>query len=1029
MTNNKHTEAFWEAYNRLNPEQKKAVDTLNGAVIVNAGPGTGKTQILATRIGNILLSTDTPPENILCLTYTDNGAVEMRNRLLQIVGTAAYNIPIHTFHSFCNEVIQDNLSYFGKYNLEPVGELEESELFKQLIDSIEKESPLKRYTGEIYYDQTRLKNLFTLMKKEALSAEYFNERIDIYIQSLPVKEGFFYKRKYKEFAAGDANPRKIEEETEKMNLLKAAIALYSRYNQMMADIQRYTYDDMILWVLDAFQKNNNMLLDYQERYLYFLIDEFQDTSRSQNMLIQYLTNYWDEPNLFVVGDADQSIFSFQDANVENIHHFKKNYENFVTEINLVNNYRSTQIILDAAYKLIVQNQERSVENDHALKAASTALENIKIAPEIIEYANKAQEAIGVVLKVESLINSGVEGKEIAIIYRNHAQVENITTVLSAKNIPVNIKKPLDVLSLPLIEHLMTILTWIHNENTLPYSADYLLFQILHYNFFDLQPIQIAQLSIEINQKNLNKKDDKLSLRKALYDLKLQNGDMFAPPDNGLKQVSILLENLIKTSHNVTLQQLIELVIQRANILGYIMKNSEKPFLMQALSAFFNFVKEACKRNPDMQLSNLLRDIELMKKDKIGIPLYKTASPENGVNLITAHGSKGSEYAHVFIIGCIDKVWDEEKSNSRYEFKYPDNLISNHNTANALEESRRLFYVAATRAKTNLYISYSAKDDKEKSLVKSKFVAEIQDGMNIETVQAKIPEDTLIDALGLQLGGIVQPEIAPVEEAYISRILQTYSLSVTHLNNYLDCPLKFYYQNLIKVPAAKSASMTFGSAVHFALQRLFEKMRSNNNIFLPKERMLDDFKWYMQKNRDAFTPEEYALRCEYGEKILPSYYDTHIEHWHKTVSVEYNIRNVQLDGIPLNGKIDKIEFFGNDINVVDYKTGKFTNAKKKFKQPGEEEPNGGDYWRQAVFYKILIDNHKQNNWHISGVVFDFVEPLNDEYITEKVVVSPQDAVTVKQQIKTVWEKIQNREFTTGCGKPDCEWCNFVKTNNL
>ena len=167
MANHKHTEIFLEAYNRLNPEQKKAVDILDGAVIVNAGPGTGKTQILATRIGNILLNTDTNPENILCLTYTDNGSVEMRNRLLRIVGTAAYNIPIHTFHSFCNEVIQDNISYFGKYNLEPISELEESELFKRLIDAIEKDSPLKRYTGDVYYDQARLKSLFTLMKKEA----------------------------------------------------------------------------------------------------------------------------------------------------------------------------------------------------------------------------------------------------------------------------------------------------------------------------------------------------------------------------------------------------------------------------------------------------------------------------------------------------------------------------------------------------------------------------------------------------------------------------------------------------------------------------------------------------------------------------------------------------------------------------------------------------------------------------------------------------------------------------------------------
>ena len=109
-----------------------------------------------------------------------------------------------------------------------------------------------------------------------------------------------------------------QEEKEKMEMLRSAANLYPRYNEMMAAESRYNFDDMILWVLDAFDKNKNLLLDYQERYQYFLVDEFQDTSRSQNLLLQHLTSYWDVPNLFVVGDADQSIFSFQDANVENI---------------------------------------------------------------------------------------------------------------------------------------------------------------------------------------------------------------------------------------------------------------------------------------------------------------------------------------------------------------------------------------------------------------------------------------------------------------------------------------------------------------------------------------------------------------------------------------------------------------------------------------------------------------------------------------------------------------------------------------
>jgi len=219
----KQEEKFKQEYEKLNKQQRRAVDTIEGPVMVNAGPGTGKTQVLALRIASILRQTDTNPNNILCLTYTDNGAIEMRNRLLKIIGSAAYNVRIHTFHSFCNEVIQDNLTFFGKLNLSPIGDLEEIDLFYRLIDSIEKDNPLKRFRGEVYYEKDRLKGLYSLMKKEAWQPAYLNERIDAYINELPTREGFFYKRKYKTFNAGDPKPAAIADEKERMEMLRAAV--------------------------------------------------------------------------------------------------------------------------------------------------------------------------------------------------------------------------------------------------------------------------------------------------------------------------------------------------------------------------------------------------------------------------------------------------------------------------------------------------------------------------------------------------------------------------------------------------------------------------------------------------------------------------------------------------------------------------------------------------------------------------------------------------------------------------------------
>lgn len=1019
---------FGLEYEKLNPQQRLAVDTIDGPVIVNAGPGTGKTQILATRIGNILSQTDTNPNNILCLTYTDNGAVEMRSRLLKLIGTAAYNVRIHTFHSFCNEVIQDNLSYFGKLNLEPIGELEEIDLFNRLIDSIEKDNPLKRFRGDVYYEGSRLKSLFSLMKKEAWTVGYLDERINAYLDSLPVKEGFFYKRKYKEFNAGDPNPNKIAAETERMETLRAAVHLYPRYNSMMAEISRYTFDDMILWVIDAFEKNPNMLLDYQEKFLYVLVDEFQDTSRSQNLLLQQLISYWDVPNVFVVGDADQSIFSFQDANVENIIEFEKQYEDAITKIDLINNYRSTQVILNTSHALIINNLMRTVTIDKMLVASNTTLQGIDIAPAIIEYPNTTHEAMHIALQIEALVRSGVSGKEIAVIYRNHSQVEQVIQLLEAKHIAVNTRRKIDLLQLPFIQNIITILTWIDKENTIPYSGDDLLFKILHFNFFNIRPSVIAKASMSVNEKNVGRREDRYSIRKLLDEMTISAGDLFTQPDNSLKETSRVLEELLKDAHNITLQHLVEKVIQQAGILGYVMQSSEKPWLLQCLNSFFNFIKDTSKRRPDTSLHELLNNITLMQRNRLGIPLNKVAVTDDGINLITAHSSKGSEFAHVFVIGCTDKIWDDSRGNNR-SYSYPDNLHSNNNVASGLEESRRLFYVAITRAKTNLSVSYAARDANDKPQVKSTFVSEILEGMHREAEKLSVDESLLSDYLALQFTETARPEIELVEAAYINELLKRYSLSVTHLSNYLYCPLKFYYQNLIKVPAAKNENMMFGSAVHFALQRLFEKMKQNNEVFPGKEDLLNDFSWYMQKNRDAFTQEEYDRRMAYGEKILPPYYDTYVPYWNKIVRIEHNIRNVALDGIPLNGKLDKLEFNGKLVNVVDYKTGKFDNAKKKLLPPNEEEPNGGDYWRQAVFYKILMDNDRSNDWQNTSTAFDFVEPVNDEYIVKQIMIAPEDITTVSHQVKFVWQKIQERDFATGCGRPECEWCRFVKTNNM
>jgi DNA helicase-2/ATP-dependent DNA helicase PcrA len=225
-------------------------------------------------------------------------------------------------------------------------------------------------------------------------------------------------------------------------------------------------------------------------------------------------------------------------------------------------------------------------------------------------------------------------------------------------------------------------------------------------------------------------------------------------------------------------------------------------------------------------------------------------------------------------------------------------------------------------------------------------------------------------------------------------------------------------------------MEFGSAVHYALQVLFDRMKADpNKDFPPLADFVGLFETEMYKHRESFTRQQYDRRKEYGLEILANYYNKYINDFHKDVDVETFIRNVPVDGVPLKGKLDKMEKHGNSVNVVDYKTGKPENADVKLKGPSEKEPNGGDYWRQAVFYKLLVD-HSPRKLTVVSTEFDFIEPDEaKQFRKRKVVITPADETTVRQQIKMAWERIQARDFFTGCGKPDCHWCNFVKDHKL
>ncbi len=1036
-TSNKYNEKFQQALAQLNPEQLAAVNKMDGPVLVIAGPGTGKTQILAARIGKILTETDASAHEILCLTYTDAGAVAMRKRLFEFIGPDAYRVNIYTFHAFCNEIIQENLDYFGKLNLEALSDLESAMLFRELVDEFPNDHLLKRFTGEIYYDAPRLKDLFSTMKKEDWSEDLINNAVAEYLTDLHLRDGFFYKRANatKGIKAGDPNQKEIDKAHDTMKKLLAAVSEYRNFDRKMKERGRYDYDDMILWVLKAFRENEELLRRYQERYQYILVDEFQDTSGSQNELLKFILNYWDIPNVFVVGDDDQSIFKFQGANMKNILDFANDYVHTLQTVVLKQNYRSNQQILDVSKALINNNNERLTTQlalDKNLQAAHPRFSNLSVAPVIKEYENPDQELADIAIQIKQLLADGTEPGEIAVIYRNHNQVEDLVQYLDTQQIAINTKRKIDILTLPFGEKIINILQYLALEMDSPYSGDELLFEIMHYDFFDVAPIDVAKASVAVAKENystVNKNEPKTSLRRYISQMRTpaQPGLFDKVEGQNMKFLINDIDGLLTYSASNTLQQLFQQVIAKMGILKYIMQQPNKGWYMQVLTNFFDFLKDESRKKPEIKLADLISIIKLMKENKIRLALNQVIFSENGINFLTAHGSKGLEFEHVFLIGCSKKIWDSKGRN--YGFSYPDTLTQSADDDIAQrEESRRLFYVALTRAKQCLSISFAGMDKNGKDQEASQFVGEILADTHLQLQHPKVSEDVMLEFLATQFTEADRPKIELLDKNYIDKLLQDYTLSVTHLSNYLDCPLRFYFQCLIRVPAGKSPSATFGQAVHWALNKAFKYLKDDGNEFPLTDDFMKEFRWYMYRNRDSFTKEEFKLRLDYGEKILPAYYNQNINVWNKIAVTERPIKNVEVEGVPIKGNLDKVEFVGKHATVVDYKTGKLKYAKDKFTKPTTEAPNGGDYWRQAVFYKILIDNDHSIDWEVVSTLFEFVEPVDEgEYHKEKIMITPEDTAEVTNQITTVYQKIMAHDFNTGCGKKECDWCHFVKSN--
>lgn len=1059
---------FGTRLEKLNEAQRRAVDTIDGPVMVIAGPGTGKTELLGMRTANILKKTDTLPENILCLTFTESGAVAMRERLTQIIGTDAYKVAIHTFHSFGTEVINQNGEFFYHgADFRPADELSCYEIIRGIFDELDYTNPLASKMNGEYTHLGDTLQVISELKKSGLTSDELLQLLDANDKAMdalePQLSSIFASRLTKAMAdqlaplvslaneaaspttlpgivslahvfadslhdtlsetveAGSTKPltkwrntwlkkdetgKFVFKDRERTRKLRAVSFVYYQYLARMQEAALYDFDDMILRVVHAMEVFPDLRFNLQEKYQYIMVDEFQDTNLAQMRILYNLTNNEitnGRPNILAVGDDDQAIYSFQGADVSNIYGFRDMYSN-TTLITLTDNYRSADTILTHARSVITQGSDR-LENRLPELNKTLAAHQAKGSVELAELPTRGNEYAWIAESIAKETQNGTPASSIAVLARRHSELVQLLPYLNEQGILVNYERRDNILDLEVIQlvelvsHILIAL--LENRHD---DADSLLPQLLTHPAFGILPVTIWQLSLKARQNN-QLWMEVLSTTPELVGL--HSWLIAAAPAIPHTPLERMLDVIIGCSTDT-----LEGTSYVSPIFNYFFaqeKLEEAPdsylLYLEALRAIRTKLREY--RPSEMPtLQSFIEFIRMHRQLGSTITTIRTSleSSANAVTLMTAHKSKGLEYDHVYIFGAVDNTWGERVRTRSRLISYPENLPIAP-SGDTFDERLRLFFVAMTRAKSRLTISYSRADDNGKDTLRASFL--LNDGWAAFVPPAPATLSSLTHSAELAwYAPIVEPLDGDMR-SLLAPTLEKYKLSSTHLTNFLDVsrggPQNFLMQNLLHFPRSVSPSAGYGLAIHATLQRAHAHLAATGK-YRPIEDILHDYEENLRKQR--LRDSDFQTYLQKGSKVLTDFLDDKYHEFAASQKTELNFasQNVFLGGAHLTGTLDLVDITDNVVTVTDYKTGKPSlgwTGKTDF-----EKIKLHRYKQQLMFYYLLIlHSRSYSNYRVEKAVLQFVEPtLAGEIAALEARFSAEELAEFTRLIQTVWRHI-------------------------
>ena len=1072
---------FNTRYAKLNDNQRQAVDYIHGSLLVIAGPGTGKTELLSMRTAQILKKTDTLPNSILCLTFTESGATNMRQRLRQIIGEDAYKIAIHTFHSFGTEIINQHREYFFRgADAQPVDELTQYQIISGILENLDWRNPLSvKNSGEFVYikelirvisefkqsgltpaelktiiaDNQRIIDEIAPDIQQIFAAKISKKTIELFaplaekiaesIDKNPEKENSNLPSSITPYAnvlalsvahaaqeAIDTNSTKpltawknkwcekntkgefILKDSAAADKLSAVVDVYEKYIEILDNRSLFDYDDMILSVIQACENHPELRANLQEQFQFIMVDEFQDTNLAQLRLLFNLTSDNDDnPNIMAVGDDDQAIFSFQGADVGNIQRFRQHYHN-PKIIVLTDNYRSAENILTSARQVITQGSDR-LENtiDGLSKQLTAHADSQESRVEIQEFSSASEERAVVVRQIAELIKSGEKPENITVIARHHKELIEILPYLYRENIAVNYERHDDILEqdiIQILDKLARVIVAIH-QNDLS-LANSLLPEIIAHPAFGFSTSDVWKLSLHAY------KNRQLWLESLLT-------------NSTFKEFGEWLLDRAKDVPNLPLEE------QLDNLLGLTINSEDDNPSIISIANFY-FPPEKLEKNPDTYLTTLesLRTLRQKLRDRITdknptledflefIDLHistKTrltqirphaSSIRGAINLMTAHKSKGLEFPHVFVVGAIDSAWGEKVRTRSRLIRYPANLQLQPAGA-TYDERLRLFFVAMTRAKSTLTMTYSQTNDSGSDTIIASFLTNhtpiIIPAIENPTEQIEIAKTSWSERL--------TSPIIPELKDLLAPNLETYKLSVTHLNNFLDVsrggPQNFLLNNLLHFPAAKNSAAAYGTAIHNSLQQTHYLLSTDHQ--LPSIEQILQF--FQKSLEDQHLPaDDFQLYLDKGQSALTTFINTKASDFHDTDLAELDFSNqgVIIGEAKLTGKLDVVDIDKQNktIFVTDYKTGKPSHSWKG--SADYEKIKLHKYRQQLMFYQLLVESSRDySNFTFTGGRLQFVEPdmKTGDILSLEDTFSREELTEFTQLIEIIWRKITSLDM--------------------